>query len=55
VDSPETCAERALHLLQHPEEVKVMGERAREHVRGNFLITHQLKDYLELLAQLADL
>jgi trehalose synthase len=53
VDSPETCAERAYHLLQHPEEVKAMGARAREHVRDNFLITHQLKDYLQLFTSLS--
>jgi len=53
VDSPETCAERALHLLRHPEEVRSMGHRAREHVRHNFLITHHLKDYLELFRRLS--
>ena len=53
VDSPETCADRAHHLLHHPEEVEAMGARAREHVRDNFLITHQLKDYLELFTRLS--
>ncbi len=48
VRSAEECAERALYLLRHPEESKRMGERAREHVRRNFLVTRHLRDYLRL-------
>jgi len=33
VDSVEECGEKALYLLQHPEEVACMGAAAREHVR----------------------
>ena len=36
------------HLLQHPDESRIMGEGAREHVRKNFLITRHLRDYLDL-------
>ncbi len=50
VDGPLACAERAHHLLRNPELRQQMGRRAREHVRQNFLITRQLKDYLQLLA-----
>jgi len=53
VESVEECAEKALYLLQRPEESKRMGERAREHVRENFLCTRHLRDYLGLLHQLS--
>ncbi|HIQ06108.1 MAG TPA: glycosyltransferase [Anaerolineae bacterium] len=52
VDSVETCAEKVLYLLQHPDESRQMGERAREHVRRNFLSTRHLCDYLTLLTNL---
>jgi trehalose synthase len=54
VDSIEECAEKILYLLEHPEESKRMGERAREHVRGNFLITRHLKDYLKLFISMTN-
>lgn len=53
VDDYEECAERARFLLQNPEIADEMGERAREHVRENFLITRHLADYLRLFNQLA--
>jgi len=53
VESVEECAEKALYLLQHPEESARMGKRAREHVRENFLITRHLRDYLKLFHQLS--
>ena len=53
VDSVEECAEKALYLLQHPEESERMGKRAREHVRKNFLTTRHLRDYLRLFGDLA--
>src|SRR5205814_5109422 len=37
VDSVEACAERALWLLQHPEEAAELGARGREMVRERFL------------------
>jgi trehalose synthase len=52
VSSVEECAEKILHLLQHPEELKRMGKRGREHVRQNFLITRYLRDYLQLFNSL---
>ncbi|MBI2953778.1 MAG: glycosyltransferase [Chloroflexi bacterium] len=48
VDTTDECAERVLYLLQHPKEANEMGERGREHVRENFLITRNLRDYLRL-------
>lgn len=53
VDSVETCAERMLALLKNPDLNKRMGEAGREHVRKNFLITRQLRDYLQLFQALA--
>jgi len=54
VDTVEEAADKTIHLLTHPEEARVMGSAGREHVRQNFLITKQLKDYLRLLADLSD-
>lgn len=42
------CAERMLYLLRHPEVARQMGERGREHVREHFLMTRNLRDYLNL-------
>ena len=53
VSSVEECAEKTLHLLEHPEEAVRMGKAAREHVRRNFLTTRHLADYLRLLNQLS--
>jgi trehalose synthase len=52
VSSAEVCGEKALHLLQHPEEAARMGLAAREHVRQRFLTTRHLADYLRLFSQL---
>jgi trehalose synthase len=52
-DSVETCAEKILYLLQHPQEAAHKGKAAREHVRRNFLITRQLANYLRLFANMA--
>jgi len=52
VDSVETCAEKTLYLLQHPDEARRMGEQGREHVRKNFLSTRHLRDYLQLFTDL---
>ena len=43
------CAERVIDLIKDSEKRKKMGEKGREHVRKNFLMTRLLKDYLELL------
>lgn len=48
VHSVEGAAFRARQLLNNPEMIRVMGERAREHVRVNFLITRNVRDYLAL-------
>jgi trehalose synthase len=53
VDSIESCAEKAILLLQDPELSRRMGEAGREHVRTNYLITRHLRDYLQLFNTLA--
>ena len=52
VRTPEECARRTRHLLQHPQKAEELGQQAREHVRRNFLITRYLKDYLRLFTSL---
>jgi len=54
VNTVEEAAEKTIYLLKHPEEAKKMGERGREHVLGNFLITRHLKDYLKLFISLSN-
>ncbi|OUM93046.1 MAG: glycosyl transferase family 1 [Firmicutes bacterium ZCTH02-B6] len=46
VNSPEGAALRIRWLLENPERRAKMGERAREHVRENFLLTRHLREYL---------
>jgi trehalose synthase len=48
VHSVEGAAFRARQLLNNLEMGKAMGERAREYVRINFLITRQMRDYLSI-------
>ncbi|HIH96473.1 MAG TPA: glycosyltransferase [Thermoplasmata archaeon] len=43
------CADRVIKLLKNPEKAKEMGQKGREHVKKNFLITRQLLDWLRLL------
>jgi trehalose synthase len=49
VHSPEGAAFRLRSLLSHPKAAARMGERAREHVRQNFLIVRHVRDYLLLM------
>ncbi len=46
VHSVEGAAFRIRQLLNNPEMSKRMGEHAKEHVRRNFLITREARDYL---------
>jgi len=48
VHSIEGAAYRIRQLLHNPELGKKMGQMGREHVRRNFLITRQARDYLAL-------
>jgi trehalose synthase len=52
VNSVEETAEKTTYLLKHPEKAKKMGEKGKEHVKRNFLITRHLEDYLKLFTHL---
>lgn len=52
VNSPEGAALRIRYLLSHRDKLQAMGEKAREFVRDNFLITRHLRDYLALMVVL---
>jgi len=52
VGTPSEAAERILFLLKNPEVRERIGERAKEHVRANYLVTRQVRDYLKLLKTL---
>jgi len=48
VHSVEGTAFRIRQFLNNPDMAKRMGERGREYVRNNFLITRQTRDYLSV-------
>jgi len=53
VNKIEEATGKTIYLLKHPEIAKNMGEKGREHVRKNFLITRHLEDYLKLFIHLS--
>ena len=53
VNTVQECANRIVHLLQHPQLAARMGSAGKEHVRQNFLITRYLRDYLKILNRLS--
>ena len=52
VNSIEGCAHRIRYLLNNPEILSEMGQKAKEYTRRNFLITRHLCDYLALMVYL---
>jgi trehalose synthase len=54
VRTVEGCAYRMRQCLRHPNRAHAMGRRGIELVRGNYLITRQLRDHLVLLTLLRD-
>lgn len=52
VNSPEGAALRIRYLLHHREKLMEMGNKAREFVRQNFLITRHVREYLTLMVGL---
>jgi trehalose synthase len=52
VTSAEECADRVLRLLRDAGLRERMGAAGREHVREHFLITRDLRDHLQLCADL---
>jgi len=53
VNNVEEAAEKTIYLLKHHKMAKRMGERGRELVRKNFLVTRHLEDYLKLFVHLS--
>ncbi|MBD3349444.1 MAG: glycosyltransferase [Candidatus Eisenbacteria bacterium] len=49
VDSIDEAAERIVELVRQPEKAKKMGERAKEKVKKDLLLTRLLENYLDLL------
>jgi trehalose synthase len=54
VNSVDECAERIVQLLNNPALGKQLGARARETVRRNFLLSHLVEDWIDLLAGLRE-
>lgn len=52
VHTPEGAALKIRYLLNHPEQIARMGNKAREYVRQHFLLTRHLREYLTLMAAL---
>jgi len=48
IHSVEGAAFRIRQFLNNPEMTEKMGKRGKEHVRNNFLITRQIRDYLSV-------
>jgi len=45
----EGFAERIIHILKNPDEARAVGQKGKEKVRREFLITRLLSDYLDML------
>jgi trehalose synthase len=52
VNTPEGAALRIRYLLHQPQKMREMGNKAKEFVRDNFLLTRHLREYLTLLLSL---
>ena len=52
VDSIDECAEKVVYLLENPEKAREIGTAGREHIKGNFLTPHLIKDELSLIKSL---
>lgn len=48
----EECAEKVVYLLEHPDVAHELGQRGKEHIRENFLMSRLLKDELTLIKEL---
>ena len=55
LDSPYTTAELSeamLHLLQNPDEAKLLGENGREKILGNFTVENIAAQWSEFYGQI---
>ena len=50
----EQFAERIIEILKNPSLAKQMGDKGKERVRENFLVTRLLSDYLDLLNDIVE-
>lgn len=48
-------AERIIHLLKNPDDCKAIGQKAKEKVRREFLITRLLSDHLDMVNSIMNL
>ncbi|MEJ2252634.1 MAG: glycosyltransferase [Candidatus Lokiarchaeota archaeon] len=53
VDSVEETAERILDLLNNPKKAKEIGQKAKEKVKNNFLLSSHVEKYLDLFNKLS--
>jgi trehalose synthase len=53
VSTPEGAALRIRYLLHRPGRIAEMGQKAREYVRENFLLTRQVREYLTVMVALS--
>ncbi len=53
INSTQECADRLLYLVQNPDVADRMGAAGKEQVRKHFLITRNLRDYLQMFNELA--
>ncbi|MAT40118.1 MAG: glycosyl transferase family 1 [Ectothiorhodospiraceae bacterium] len=52
VNTPEGAAMRIRYLLKNPNHIERIGDKAKEFVRNNFLLTRHLREYLSLMLAL---
>jgi len=52
VNTPEGLAQRVRYLLNHEEVIESMGQKGKEFVRENYLLTRHLREYLTLIVGL---
>jgi trehalose synthase len=52
INSVEEAAEKTLYLLNHKEEANQMGIKGKQHIKENFLIVNDLKDYLRIFTEI---
>ena len=52
INTVEEAAEKTIYLLNHKEEAAKIGSNGKEHVKNNFLIVNDLKDYLRMFTEI---
>ena len=52
INTLEEAAEKTIYLLNHKDEAKKIGTNGKEHIKNNFLIINDLKDYLRIFTEI---